>query len=198
MLTFKEYTRAIDMWSVGCVLAEMLSGKPLFPGRDCKFLPSFPSSSYLIVLGMVDHHQLSLILDTLGTPSIDDFYAISSARSREYLRALPFRKRVNFHHVFSKANPLAVDLMEKCLTFSPRRRVTVEEALQHPYLAVRHTSCFWLIIRLPLHSLTTTLKMSQPPLPWIHLSLISITASRWGRKSSKVRDFCLQFFSTNH
>jgi serine/threonine protein kinase len=40
MLTFKEYTRAIDMWSVGCVLAEMLSGKPLFPGRDCE-LPSF-------------------------------------------------------------------------------------------------------------------------------------------------------------
>jgi mitogen-activated protein kinase 1/3 len=91
---------------------------------------------------MSDHHQLSLILDTLGTPSIDDFYAISSARSREYLRALPFRKRVNFHHVFSQANPLAVDLMEKCLTFSPKRRITVEEALQHPYLAVRHTMCF--------------------------------------------------------
>ncbi|KXN81191.1 Mitogen-activated protein kinase CPK1 [Leucoagaricus sp. SymC.cos] len=119
MLTFKEYTRAIDMWSVGCVLAEMLSGKPLFPGRDY-------------------HHQLSLILDTLGTPSIDDFYAISSTRSKEYLRALPFRKRVNFHHVFSKANPLAVDLMEKCLTFSPKRRITVEEALQHPYLAPYH------------------------------------------------------------
>jgi mitogen-activated protein kinase 1/3 len=38
MLTFKEYTRAIDMWSVGCVLAEMVSGKPLFPGRDCTTL----------------------------------------------------------------------------------------------------------------------------------------------------------------
>jgi mitogen-activated protein kinase 1/3 len=38
MLTFKEYTRAIDMWSVGCVLAEMLSGQPLFPGRDCAVL----------------------------------------------------------------------------------------------------------------------------------------------------------------
>ena len=37
MLTFKEYTRAIDVWSVGCVLAEMLSGRPLFPGRDCEF-----------------------------------------------------------------------------------------------------------------------------------------------------------------
>ena len=36
MLTFKEYTKAIDVWSVGCILAEMLSGKPLFPGKDCK------------------------------------------------------------------------------------------------------------------------------------------------------------------
>lgn len=38
MLTFKEYTKAIDVWSVGCILAEMLSGKPLFPGKDCKFI----------------------------------------------------------------------------------------------------------------------------------------------------------------
>lgn len=37
MLTFKEYTKAIDVWSVGCILAEMLSGKPLFPGRDCMY-----------------------------------------------------------------------------------------------------------------------------------------------------------------
>src|SRR4051794_30619629 len=39
MLTFKEYTKAIDVWSVGCILAEMLSGKPLFPGKDCTFHP---------------------------------------------------------------------------------------------------------------------------------------------------------------
>lgn len=38
MLTFKEYTKAIDVWSVGCILAEMLSGKPLFPGKDCKYI----------------------------------------------------------------------------------------------------------------------------------------------------------------
>jgi mitogen-activated protein kinase 1/3 len=119
MLTFKEYTRAIDIWSVGCVLAEMLSGKPLFPGRDY-------------------HDQLSIILDTLGTPSIDDFYAISSLRSREYIRALPFRKKKHFTQMFPKANPLAIDLMEKCLTFNPKRRITVGEALQHPYLAPYH------------------------------------------------------------
>ncbi|GAB1519107.1 hypothetical protein RhiTH_002173 [Rhizoctonia solani] len=88
MLTFKEYTRAIDIWSVGCVLAEMLSGKPLFPGRDY-------------------HHQLSLILEVLGTPSLDDFYAINSTRSREYIRALPFRKKKNFATLFPNANPMA-------------------------------------------------------------------------------------------
>lgn len=43
MLTFKEYTKAIDVWSVGCILAEMLSGKPLFPGKDCMQKPMFTS-----------------------------------------------------------------------------------------------------------------------------------------------------------
>lgn len=58
-----------------------------------------------------DHHQLSLTLEILGTPSLDDFYAISSTRSRDYIRALPFRKRRNFPQMFPNANPLAVDLM---------------------------------------------------------------------------------------
>lgn len=119
MLTFKEYTKAIDVWSVGCILAEMLSGKPLFPGRDY-------------------HHQLSLTLEILGTPSLDDFYAITSTRSRDYIRALPFRKKRNFYQMFPKANPQAVNLMERCLTFSPRKRITVEEALAHPYLEPYH------------------------------------------------------------
>jgi serine/threonine protein kinase len=86
-----------------------------------------------------DHHQLSIILDVLGTPSLDDFYAINSVRSREYIRALPFRKKKNFYTLFPKANPLAVDLLEKCLTFNPKRRIEVGEALAHPYLEVNYT-----------------------------------------------------------
>lgn len=93
----------------------------------------------------VDHHQLSLILDVLGTPSIDDFYAISSPRSREYIRALPFRKKRNLATLFPNANPLAVDLMEKCLTFSPKKRIQVDEALKHPYLEVRQVHLILLI-----------------------------------------------------
>lgn len=115
MLTFKEYTKAIDVWSVGCILAEMLSGKPLFPGRDY-------------------HHQLTLILDVLGTPTMDDFYGIKSRRARDYIRSLPFKKRIPFARLFPNANPSAVDLLEKLLTFNPTKRINVEEALKHPYL----------------------------------------------------------------
>lgn len=82
-----------------------------------------------LILHPPDHHQLSLILDMLGTPSIDDFYAISSSRSREYIRALPFRKRVPFAKLYPKASALAVDLLEKLLTFSPKRRIEVSHYL---------------------------------------------------------------------
>jgi mitogen-activated protein kinase 1/3 len=64
-------SQAIDVWSVGCILAEMLSGKPIFPGRDY-------------------HKQLTLILEVLGTPTLDEFYAISSRRSRDYIRFVLF------------------------------------------------------------------------------------------------------------
>ncbi|GAA5848127.1 hypothetical protein JCM9279_007465 [Rhodotorula babjevae] len=119
MLTFKEYTFAIDVWSVGCILAEMLNGKPLFPGRDY-------------------HHQLTLILGVLGTPSLDDFYAIGSQRSRDYLRALPFQKKKPFQTLYPNANPLAIDLLERCLTFNPKKRMSVVDALSHPYLDPYH------------------------------------------------------------
>jgi len=59
-----------------------------------------------------DHHQLSIILDILGTPSLDDFYAITSQRSREYIRALPFRKKKPFISLFPNANPLVCGRMD--------------------------------------------------------------------------------------
>lgn len=50
MLTFKEYTKAIDVWSVGCILAEMLSGKPLFPGKDCMWPITSESKDLLLTM----------------------------------------------------------------------------------------------------------------------------------------------------
>jgi len=149
MLTFKEYTKAIDVWSVGCILAEMLSGKPLFPGKDCTLSssphpsPSFPSPLLRLVANMsllnfLDHHQLTLILDVLGTPTMEDYYGIKSRRAREYIRSLPFKKKVPFRTLFPKTSDLALDLLEKLLAFNPVKRITVEEALKHPYLEPYH------------------------------------------------------------
>jgi serine/threonine protein kinase len=61
MLSWKEYSNKIDVWSVGCIMAELLGRKPLFPGRD-----------YM--------HQLHLIIDILGTPSMEDTEYIASEK----------------------------------------------------------------------------------------------------------------------
>ncbi|CAG8465505.1 5725_t:CDS:2 [Paraglomus occultum] len=119
MLTFNVYTKAVDIWSVGCIMAEILGRKPLFPGRDY-------------------HDQLRLIFEVLGTPRPDDLKSISSKRARQYIRSMPFKKRIPFAQLFPNANPLALDLLEKMLTFNPSNRITVEEALNHPYMEPFH------------------------------------------------------------
>jgi mitogen-activated protein kinase 1/3 len=136
MLTFKEYTKAIDVWSVGCILAEMLSGKPLFPGKDCESVISKMANPWL--MQDQDHHQLTLILDVLGTPTMEDYYGIKSRRAREYIRSLPFKKKIPLKALFPKTSDLALDLLEKLLAFNPVKRITVDEALKHPYLEPYH------------------------------------------------------------
>lgn len=137
MLTFKEYTKAIDVWSVGCILAEMLNGKPLFPGKDCTYQFAHRQTS-LVLTQHSDHHQLTLILDVLGTPTMEDYYGIKSRRAREYIRSLPFKKKIPMKTMFPKTSDLALDLLEKLLSFNPVKRITVEEALRHPYLEPYH------------------------------------------------------------
>jgi mitogen-activated protein kinase 1/3 len=69
---------------------------------------------------------------------MDDYLTIRSRRAREYLKGLPVRRKVPFRSMFPNANPLALDLLDKLLTFNPMKRITVEEALRHPYLEPYH------------------------------------------------------------
>jgi len=119
LLSCEDYTTGIDIWSVGCILAEILGRKPLFPGKD-----------YI--------HQMRLIIQVLGSPAEEDLMFIQSHKARSYIRTLPFSPPVRFDKSYPKANPLAIDLLEKMLVFDPARRITVEQALEHPYLASLH------------------------------------------------------------
>ena len=64
----------------------------------------------------VSHNQLELILNVLGTPTIDEFYAITSRRSKEYIRSLPFRKKIPFRELYPKASKEAIDFLDHTLT----------------------------------------------------------------------------------
>eukprot|EP00092_Neocalanus_flemingeri_P017047 GFUD01018435.1.p1 GENE.GFUD01018435.1~~GFUD01018435.1.p1 ORF type:complete len:373 (+),score=86.30 GFUD01018435.1:62-1180(+) len=115
MVNSKGYSQSIDMWSVGCILAEMISNRPIFPGKH-----------YL--------DQLNHILGVLGSPTQEDLASIMNDKARCYLASLPFKPKVPFNKMYPTADPQALDLLEKMLTFNPCKRLTVVEALQHPYL----------------------------------------------------------------
>ncbi|PCH44245.1 Pkinase-domain-containing protein [Wolfiporia cocos MD-104 SS10] len=119
MLAFKGYNTAIDVWSIGCIFAELMLGKPLFKGKD-----------------YVD--QLNKLLEVLGTPSNETIERIGSSRAQAYVRSLPFKKTVPFSKVLPLADAQAVDLLTRMLTFDPAERITVSDALEHPWLASYH------------------------------------------------------------
>jgi dual specificity tyrosine-phosphorylation-regulated kinase 2/3/4 len=101
---------AIDMWSFGCVLAEICTGQVLFPGRDEK-------------------DQLRLFVDMLGPPSSRMIH--KHKRLRKYKGAKP---RANLKRLTD--DHLLVDLLEKSLDWNQATRITAEDALQHPWMAV--------------------------------------------------------------
>ncbi|XP_034426289.1 mitogen-activated protein kinase 7 [Hippoglossus hippoglossus] len=119
LLSLNHYTLAIDLWSVGCIFAEMLGRKQLFPGKH-----------YV--------HQLQLILSVLGTPPEGLIGAIRADRVRSYVQSLPTRLAVPLAKLYPQAEPEALDLLAAMLRFDPRERIGVTQALEHPYLAKYH------------------------------------------------------------
>lgn len=152
MLTWQKYDVEVDIWSAGCIFAEMLEGKPLFPGKD-------------------HVNQFSIITELLGTPPDDVIHTICSEnvgfthllkwihsayilQTLRFVQSLPKRERQPLSQKFRNADPLgqyhiptfdyiltfskAIDLLEQMLVFDPRKRITAEAALAHEYLAPYH------------------------------------------------------------
>ena len=119
ILSSSEYTKQIDVWSAGCIFAELLGRAALFPGED-----------YL--------DQVQRIIGVLGTPEVEDMHFIGNQSARRYIMKLPRRDKMQWTQLYPKANPIALDLLDKMIVFNPGRRWTVAQCLEHPYFKELH------------------------------------------------------------
>lgn len=109
-----HYDRSVDMWACGCILAELLGRQPLFPGQDFK-------------------QTLQMHLKVLGTRPADELEFIKSEEALRFLSEQPHYSPKPLAALFPDATPKALDLLGKMLQFSSARRVSVDDALAHPY-----------------------------------------------------------------
>ncbi|KAJ6093522.1 hypothetical protein N7486_008811 [Penicillium sp. IBT 16267x] len=123
MLTWQKYSYALDIWSVGCILAEMISGQTLFAGKD-------------------HVHQFTLIAEALGKPPKEVMERVYSKSTLNFVENLPEPKPCPLSSRFRDADPqdTPVDLLEKMLNLDPEKRITAADALMHPYLSAYQDS----------------------------------------------------------
>ena len=114
-----HYAKAVDIWSVGCIFAELLGRQPLFPG---------------------DHYldQIQKIIAVTGTPKMEELDFIQKKEAKEFFLKLVKRTKLTWTSLFPNANPIALDLLEKMLTFNPKKRYTVDQCISHPYFEGLH------------------------------------------------------------
>ncbi|KAF8716463.1 hypothetical protein HU200_026343 [Digitaria exilis] len=105
---FSKYTPAIDIWSIGCIFAEVLTGKPLFPGKNVV-------------------HQLDLMTDLLGTPSMDTISRVRNEKARRYLSSMRKKEPVPFSQKFPNADPLALKTTGKAIKRLTQRTVQLQK-----------------------------------------------------------------------
>uniref|UniRef100_A0A5S6QLU7 Mitogen-activated protein kinase n=1 Tax=Trichuris muris TaxID=70415 RepID=A0A5S6QLU7_TRIMR len=121
LLAAKHYTKGVDMWSLGCIIGEMLSGKPLFPGTSTI-------------------NQIERIVETVPRPTKSDIDSIKSKYASSVLEKMLCLPPVRLEELVPNPPFFALDLMKHLLLFNPNQRLSIERALQHPYVRLFYNS----------------------------------------------------------
>jgi len=115
LLGSRHYSTAIDMWSVGCIFAEMaMQGVPLFPGDS-------------------EIDQIFKIFRILGTPNEEIWPSVSSLP--DYKPTFPQWSRQDVARIVSTLDEAGIDMLKRTLTYDSAKRISAKRALAHPYLA---------------------------------------------------------------
>jgi cyclin-dependent kinase 8/11 len=127
LLGDKTYTEKIDVWSAGCIFAELLTGNALF--RSHAKEPESDSRKF-------NSQQLSHIMDVIGPLNTSDFSSITCDHIRAFQEMLGQADKTVYPGLrgkVSSAPASALDLLEKMLTPNPSKRISSSEALRHQY-----------------------------------------------------------------
>ena len=126
ILAAQNYGKPIDMWSVGCILYELLVGTPLLPGKSTKDMMKMMFS----VTGFPDRKEYNEVKNECRIQQID----------YDDLLQEKIKKKKNITQMLAghTNDEVAIDLLLKLLVFNPKKRLTAEEALEHSYVADFH------------------------------------------------------------
>ncbi|KAJ2075182.1 hypothetical protein GGI09_008656 [Coemansia sp. S100] len=109
-----EYGPAIDLWSVGCILGELLTHRPFMPGKS-------------------EQQQVDLIVDMIGAPTERIWPGFQQLPMAPLLRIAKDKRYNNLKLVVRNVSANTTLLLNALLTYDPRKRLTVQGALDHPY-----------------------------------------------------------------
>ncbi|KAI0343218.1 Pkinase-domain-containing protein [Trametopsis cervina] len=109
----RYYSTAVDIWSVGCIFAELMLRTPYLPGES-------------------DLDQVKTTFRALGTPTEDDWPG--HTKLPDYVAVGQFQK-TPLRDLFTAATPECLNLLGSCLVYDPRKRISAKDALHHPYFS---------------------------------------------------------------